>query len=197
MTRFFFSVWQLRVSWCGAPSLMRGWVCNLLLQLFLSLARAVGLGSKSCTTRYPRDHILCLIETPQPRGPGPHICISQEQGDPIIPQGTGFPFRHLLLVAGLRWRSYDMGFNPNTQRHYRCVDGLKPTSYDITRVTGCKHPRYGGGILTLLHTTCYLTMLFQLREYFTVLTRRYWDESRKIYKDSRSRLLMCAQYVCS
>jgi hypothetical protein len=29
---FFFSVWQLRVSWCGVPSLTRGQVCNLPCQ---------------------------------------------------------------------------------------------------------------------------------------------------------------------
>jgi hypothetical protein len=27
--QIFFSVWQLRVCWCGAPSLTRGWVCLL------------------------------------------------------------------------------------------------------------------------------------------------------------------------
>jgi hypothetical protein len=37
-------------------------------------------------------------------GPGPHICIPQEQGGPLIPSGTGFPFCRLLLLAGLRWR---------------------------------------------------------------------------------------------
>jgi hypothetical protein len=47
MTKFFFSVWRLRVSCCGAPSLTRGWVCNLLVQLLLGLARAATLGPKS------------------------------------------------------------------------------------------------------------------------------------------------------
>jgi hypothetical protein len=41
---------------------------------------------------------------PQPGGPGPHIYIPQEEGDSVIPSGTGFPFRRLLLLAGLRWR---------------------------------------------------------------------------------------------
>jgi hypothetical protein len=39
--RILFSVWQLPVSLRGAPSLMRGWVCNLLVQLLLGLSRAV------------------------------------------------------------------------------------------------------------------------------------------------------------
>jgi hypothetical protein len=41
----------------------------------------------------------------EPGGPGPRIYISQEQGDTVIPPGTGFPFRRLLLLAGLRRRS--------------------------------------------------------------------------------------------
>jgi hypothetical protein len=39
----------------GAPSLTRGWVCNLLIRLLLALASAVTLGSKSSRTW---DHIL-------------------------------------------------------------------------------------------------------------------------------------------
>jgi hypothetical protein len=33
-SRFFFP-WQLRISWCGALCLTRGWVCNLLVKLLL------------------------------------------------------------------------------------------------------------------------------------------------------------------
>jgi hypothetical protein len=40
---------QLWVCWCGAPSLMRGWVCNLLVQF------SVTLRAKS---RRTHDHIL-------------------------------------------------------------------------------------------------------------------------------------------
>jgi hypothetical protein len=40
---------------CEAPSLMRGWVCNLVVQMLLGLARAATLGSKF---RRTRDHIL-------------------------------------------------------------------------------------------------------------------------------------------
>jgi hypothetical protein len=39
----------------------------------------------------------------QSGGPGQHIYISEEQGDPVIPTGTGFPFHRLLRLAGLRW----------------------------------------------------------------------------------------------
>jgi hypothetical protein len=41
---------------------------------------------------------------PQPGGPGPRIYILQEHGGPVIPPGTGFPFRRLLRLAGLQWR---------------------------------------------------------------------------------------------
>jgi hypothetical protein len=76
-------------------SLMRGCVCPL--QLLLVLASAIILRSES---RGTRDQILL----PQPGGPGPRIYIPQEQGGPVIPPGTGFPFRRILRLTGLRWR---------------------------------------------------------------------------------------------
>jgi hypothetical protein len=46
----------------------------------------------------------CLIwRLLQTGGPSPHIYIPQEQGRPVVPPGTGFPFR-LLRIAGLQWR---------------------------------------------------------------------------------------------
>jgi hypothetical protein len=58
--------------------------------------------------RVPRDSwpyfTLSYWRLPQPGGPGPRIHIPQEQGGPVIPPGTGFPFRRLLRLAGLRWR---------------------------------------------------------------------------------------------
>jgi hypothetical protein len=103
MTRFLFSAWHLQVSCCGAPSLMRGWVCNLLVQLLVGLARAVTLEPKSCRTQ---TIFYCLIwDSPQPGGSCPHIYIPQEQGGPVIPSllGTGFPFHCRLWLTGLRW----------------------------------------------------------------------------------------------
>jgi hypothetical protein len=47
--QIFITVRQLRVCWCGALSLMRGWVCRL--QLLLALASAITLGSESRRTR--------------------------------------------------------------------------------------------------------------------------------------------------
>jgi hypothetical protein len=104
--QFFFlleiSFRQLRVCYFVAPSLTRGRVCNLLVQLLLGLARAVTLGPKSSRTH---DHILLShLRLPQPGGPSPRIYILQEQGVTVIPPGTGFPFCHLLRLAGQRWR---------------------------------------------------------------------------------------------
>jgi hypothetical protein len=41
---------------------------------------------------------------PQTGRPGPCIYVPQEQGGPIIPRGTGFPFHLLLWLAGLWWK---------------------------------------------------------------------------------------------
>jgi hypothetical protein len=92
--QFFFlleiSFRQLRVCYFVAPSLIRGWVCNLLVQLLLGLARAVTLGSKSHRTH---GHILLShLRLPQPGGPGSRIYIPQEQCGPAIPQALGSLF---------------------------------------------------------------------------------------------------------
>jgi hypothetical protein len=81
---------------------MRGWICNLLVQLLLGLARAVTLGSKS---RRTHGHILLShLRLAQPGGPGPRIYILQEQGGPVLPPGTWFPFCRPLRLAGIRWK---------------------------------------------------------------------------------------------
>jgi hypothetical protein len=110
---------QLRVCYFVAPSLTRGWVCNLLL--LLVLASAVSLGSES---RGTQNYILLsqFLRLSQPGGPGPRIYILQEQGGPVMPPGTWFPFRRrwgysirihlgyslfanpLLICQGLRWK---------------------------------------------------------------------------------------------
>jgi hypothetical protein len=72
--QIFIIVWQLQVFWFGVPSLTRGRVCRLQLQL--ALASAVIFRSESRRTRG-------------------HILLSQIQD---------FPFRRLLRLAGSRWR---------------------------------------------------------------------------------------------
>jgi hypothetical protein len=47
----------------------------------------------------------CLsFETPSTLRARSQYYFPQEQGGPVIPQGTGFPFRRLLRLAGLQWR---------------------------------------------------------------------------------------------
>jgi hypothetical protein len=60
-TRFYFSVWQLRVSWRGAPSLTRRWVCNLLVQLLWALPEHSLSGP---STSEPRPYFTVSFETP-------------------------------------------------------------------------------------------------------------------------------------
>jgi hypothetical protein len=75
-------------------SVIYNWCWPSPAQSFLGLS-LVGL-----TTMF-----YCLrFDTPQLGGPGPHIYIPQEQGNPVIPLGTGFPFSCLLWLAGLWWR---------------------------------------------------------------------------------------------
>jgi hypothetical protein len=96
MTVFF----QLNI--CGyspyvTSSLTRGWVCNL--RLLLVLASLVILRSESSGPHFT----LLDAQLSQIGGPSPRIYIPQKQGGPVIPPGTGFPFRRLLRLAGLRW----------------------------------------------------------------------------------------------
>jgi predicted PurR-regulated permease PerM len=69
-------------------------------------------GSALCSTithwlesRRTHNHtLLSHLRLSQPGGPGPRIYIPQEQGGPVIPPGTGFPFRRLLRLARIRRR---------------------------------------------------------------------------------------------
>jgi hypothetical protein len=48
--------------------------------------------------------LLSHLRLPQPGGPDTCIYIPQEQGGPVTPPGTAFPFRRVLRIAGLRLR---------------------------------------------------------------------------------------------
>jgi hypothetical protein len=85
---------QLRVCYFVAPSLTIERFRNLLL--LLSLANAVPLGSQFYGTQ---DHILLTLPTWRARS---RIHILQGEGGPVIPPGTGFPFRPFSRLAGLQ-----------------------------------------------------------------------------------------------
>jgi hypothetical protein len=75
---------------------------GLSFTMLLIFASTVILGTESHGTH---DHILLPQIRDSPNlGRGPRIYIPQKQGGPVILPGTGFPFRRLLRLAGLRWR---------------------------------------------------------------------------------------------
>jgi hypothetical protein len=99
--------------------LIRGWVCNLLVQLLLGPTRTVTVGSKSCRTH---DQILLShSRLHQPRGPGLSIYILQEQGAPVIPPGT-----ESLFVASCDLQG-DVGGILTRQSQSQSQSYLRPT----------------------------------------------------------------------
>jgi hypothetical protein len=105
---------------CYSPyvtsSLTRGWVCRLQM-LRVSPAHSF-LGpspARLMTTFY------CLrFETPPTWRA---TLFPQEQDGPVIPPGTGFPFRRLLRLAGLRW-SYSTAPPHGILRVYACFHAI-------------------------------------------------------------------------
>jgi hypothetical protein len=136
--QFFFR--QLRHCFFVAPSLTRGQVCNLLVELLPGLARAVTLGSKS---RRTHGHILLPhLRLPQPGGPGSRIYIPQEQCGPVIPPGTGYWLtidwywqktdptsrQRGQARAGLRWRESAATLNYRLLIKLQTCNGLNKIS---------------------------------------------------------------------
>jgi hypothetical protein len=74
---------------------------------------------------------------PQPGGSGPHIYIPQEQGGPVIPPSTGFPFHHLLMLARLRWRYSNLPPCRAQSQSYVTTDG------QLTSLSWNKAPIWG------------------------------------------------------
>jgi hypothetical protein len=80
---------SLSINYCNELLI---WICSVC-NMFISHSHVW----------VPRDP-LPYLRLSQPGQPGPRVYIPQEQGGPVIPSGTGFPFRRLLRLAGLRWR---------------------------------------------------------------------------------------------
>jgi hypothetical protein len=87
-------------------------LCNILSDEWMCLSFTIPLAGphqrSHSQVRVPRNWLPHFtVSDPrvrQPGAPGFHIYIAQEQGGLVIPPGTGFPFRRLLRLAGLRWR---------------------------------------------------------------------------------------------
>jgi hypothetical protein len=69
---------------------------------------------------------------PQPGGPGPRIYIPQEQGGPVIPPATGFRFRRLLRLAGLRWRYSNLPPHGDSPSHSLTLIRLVASLYNLS-----------------------------------------------------------------
>jgi hypothetical protein len=114
--QIFITARQLRVCWCGAPSLKGGRVCRL--QLLLALASAVILGSES---RGTREHIL-------------------------LSQIRDFSFRRLLRLAGSRWRYSTPPPHgrplTNQSQSYFTTGGLPPISSSWRQAPWGPRPDY-------------------------------------------------------
>jgi hypothetical protein len=77
--------------------------CGALFLTRMDLQFAVqSLNGPSSTE--PVTVLYSHLRLPQPKGPGSCIYIPQENGGPVMHPGTGFPWRRLLQLAGLRWR---------------------------------------------------------------------------------------------
>jgi hypothetical protein len=113
-------------------------LCNILSDERMGLSFTIAAGPRQLNhsvVRVPRDSWTYFIVSdsrlPQPKGPSPRIYIPQKQGVPVIPPGTGFHFRRLLLFAGLRW----MDSNPPPPHGVvplDCLVSLQP--FDMCRV---------------------------------------------------------------
>jgi 4-amino-4-deoxy-L-arabinose transferase-like glycosyltransferase len=80
-------------------SLKRDWVCHLLL--LLVLPSTVILRSDVSSVGLRIIYYYLRLHNPPTWRARSRICIPQERGGPIIPPGTGFPFRCLLRLGGL------------------------------------------------------------------------------------------------
>jgi hypothetical protein len=113
--QIFITVRRLRVCWYGAPSLTRERFCRL--QLLLTLASAVFLGSESLGTR---DHILLsqIWYFPFRR-------LLRLAGSPPLSRSSGLQREHLVqefyLSTTQRWLTYSVAMG--TQQFCLCCLG--------------------------------------------------------------------------
>jgi hypothetical protein len=104
--------------------------------------------------RVPRDSLSYFIVSdsrlPQPGGPGPHIYITQKQGD---------PFPRLLRLAGLRWRytkppphrsCRSVGAQMHRQADHKDSAAIRASSHRLCDLGFESYTRYGRNSAFLL-----------------------------------------------
>jgi hypothetical protein len=111
--------------WCTQPDFYCSWTFAFFMfwdalpdeRMGLSFSHTIHYHSWAQVPQNSWSHLIISFEDPppQPGGPCPRIYITQEQGGPVIPLGTGFPFCCLLWLIGLWW-SYS---NPTLHRGNR------------------------------------------------------------------------------
>jgi hypothetical protein len=102
-------IWGQRPDFCYCQMVAGFLMCCALPDKKTGLSFTTAAGTRQHSHSQIRAHriyhiLLSHSRLPQPGGPGTHIYIPQAQGGPVISQGTGFPFRHLLWLSGLWWR---------------------------------------------------------------------------------------------
>jgi hypothetical protein len=92
---FFFPIEHLRLES----------LCNILSEERMGLLFTIAAGPRQAWVPWDSWHYTVSdLRRLQPWGSSPRIYIPQEQGGSVIPPGSGFTFRRLLRLAGLRWR---------------------------------------------------------------------------------------------
>jgi hypothetical protein len=88
-------------------------LCNILSEDRMGLSFTIAAGPRQRShshVRAPQDSwphfTVSDTRDPPPGGSGPRIYVLQEQGGPVITPSTGFPFRLLIRLVGLRWGYY-------------------------------------------------------------------------------------------
>jgi hypothetical protein len=153
MTRFLFSV-DCGLFLCGVPSLTRGCVCNLLVQLLLGLDRASTPGSKSSRTHY---HIsLSHLRFPQLGGHVP-VFISPKN---MVAQSYPWALGSLLSPLTIR---RDYGGSILTRIHTGMLVNIRPTVcrpvyHGVWLPSGTCIFRYGDSLSSLTASRANVTL---------------------------------------
>jgi hypothetical protein len=162
--QIFVTVRQLRICWYGVPSPTRGRVCRL--QLLLADNNAVLLRSDSCAAH---DHMLLsqIRGSPNLESQIPYL-YPPEQGGPIIYPGTGYPFRRLLRLAGLRWILEPASTREVITSNYETTLGLigSTTSKNVLDCCGGSCLAIGQVFLKCLPNCCLATDILNMSQYF-------------------------------